>query len=209
MGNLANSMNRLVDDIIVTRDNRMAFISDMKNDTDEMLHRFRNDHCKKSNDLNNSLSRFHKNLSDSTDKFLKDFRKTHEQMTKVQKDFLCKTRSIISADVSKMLETFHSERQRMGKGLRNNLRSVSIELNKAAGELSKTVGVMRKEMRDDIDRASQEWRNLSSAMATKRAGTKTETSTKVEVEAPEPVVEKPKPKAMKQKFSEKFKSRKY
>jgi len=209
LGNLANSMNRLVDDIIVTRDNRMAFISDMKNDTDEMLHRFRNDHCKKSKDLNNSLSRFHKNLSDSTDKFLRDSRKTHEQMKKVQKDFLCKTRSIISADVSKMLETFHSERQRMGKGLRNNLRSVSIKLNKAAGELSKAVGIMRKEMRDDIARASQEWRNMSSAMATKRTGTKTETSTKVEVEVPEQVVEKPKPKATKQKFSEKFKSRKY
>ena len=185
MGNLANSMNCLVDDIMATRDNRMAFISDMKHDTGEMLHQFHNDHCKMSNDLNNSLSRFCKHLSDSTDKFLKDFRKTYVQMTKEQKDFLNENRNQRSNDVSKMMKMFQDEHQKMGETLRNDLNSFSREL-------SSTVGSMRKEMSDDISGASRAWKNMASAMAIKRTGTKAKTIPKVEVT--KPVVEKPKPK---------------
>ena len=137
MGNLANSMNCLVDDIMATRDNRIAFIGDMKHDTGEMLHQFHNDHYKVSKDLNNSLSRFCKHLSDSTDKFLEDFRKTYGQMAKEQKDFLNENRNQRSNDVSKMMKMFQNEHQRMGKTLRNDLKSFSRGLSSTVGEHEK------------------------------------------------------------------------
>ena len=169
---IAENMQKLAEDIIVSSDVRLKAVGDLMTDTRRTLNGFSRDRKKmaaqQSKDLANFTGGLSKNVQgmlksarNMVERFGKDNTKMSEEQAKSLADFV----HDLVTNVGSMLGGFQKDHGRMSRDLRNKLDKELKDIHAEVHNILDNTDKLMHEYKTDMARARKAWKSVSSAFA--------------------------------------------
>jgi gas vesicle protein len=193
---IAEDMNKLTENIIISNDVRVKALGELVADTHKTLKGFAGDRKKMAAEQAKDLANFVNGLSKNVQSFLGNFQKDHHQMSKEQAKSLNDFVVNLTDDVESMLDGFQKARNEMSEELKDRLakevkeietyvanklkefdnahadmsEELKKDLDKYVGGIVSETRKFLKECGSDMAQAKKAWKNMSATLAKARKG---------------------------------------
>lgn len=178
---IAENMQKLTEDIIVSSDVRLKAVGDLMADTRRTLNGFSRDRKKmaaqQSKDLGQFVSGLSKNVQGmlrSARNMVEQFNKDNTQMSEEQARSLADFVRDLVTNVGSMLGSFQKDHDGMSRDLRNRLAREIKDIQAEVRTILDNADKLMHEYKANMAEARKAWRSMSAALdrATKRSGSK-------------------------------------